>query len=241
MSLPNHVFATTEPSETLQTTLESQKMSLDWPSSASMTPELPSNRVQAQNTSIPDSHYPQTATDLQQLHEEPCATDIELHAIDYATSNEDYLFPVTTQNEPDLMDPWIPNFHHEPSIYPAGTTSQGQYNIEQILPWGNALCEEICDFDSLIPIQFPQPQLVESLGNTEQSLNEHRASFVSTSSVESLETIKDHSRTKKRKKSTSIARGHLIDEVLMTLRQMDYQIRAMHRKHMADIVCSNVI
>lgn len=76
----------------------------------------------------------------------------------------------------------------------------------------------------------------------EQSLDEHHASryasFMSTSSEESSETIRDHSQTTK---SANIARGNLIDEVLRTLRQMDYQIRAMHRKHMADIVCSNVV
>ncbi|KAJ4863570.1 hypothetical protein T069G_00100 [Trichoderma breve] len=242
MSLPNHIFATTEPSETLQTTLESQKMTLDWPSSASIAPELPSNRTQEHDFSISSSHYPQTTTDLQQLHQEPCATEMELHPVDYATGNEDFLYPVTSQIEPDLLDPWIPNFHGEPSIYPTGTISQGQYNIEQILPWNNTLGEEICDFDNLIPIQFPQPQLVGIQGSTEQNLDEHQAieyaSSMSTSSAESLETIKDHSQTKK---NTNIARGNLIDEVLRTLRQMDHQIRAMHRKHLADIVRSNTI
>lgn len=212
-------------------------MNLDWPSSASITPELPSNRAPAQNIPISNIHYPQTATDLQPLHQEPCATDMELNTIDYATANEDYLYSITSQNEPDLLNPWIPNFHGEPSMYPIGTINQGQYSIEQILPWNNELCEEICDFDSLIPIQFPQTQLVESQESTEPNLDEHQASqyasFMPISSGESPETIKDHSQTTK---SADIARGNIIDEVLRTLRQMDYQIRAMHRKHMADIV-----
>ncbi|KAL7956722.1 hypothetical protein V8C34DRAFT_287977 [Trichoderma compactum] len=245
MSLPNHIFVTTKPSETLQKTLEPREvreMTLDWPSSASMAPELSSNRAPAQNISISNSHYPQTATDLQQLHQEPRATDMELQTIAYATSNEDYLYSVTSPSGPDILDPWVPNFHREPSIYPTETISQGQYSMEQILPWSNASCEEICDFDSLLPTELPQAQLAESHESTEQILDEHHASrhasFMSTSSDQSLETIKDHSETTK---SAKIARGHTIDEVLRTLRQMDYQTRAMHRKHLADIVCSNTV
>ncbi|KAL7915455.1 hypothetical protein GGI35DRAFT_182553 [Trichoderma velutinum] len=242
MSLPNHVFATTKPSETLQKTLEPREMTLDWPSSASITPDFPSHRAQAQNISVSNSQYPQTATGLQRPQQE-YATEMDLHTINYATGNEDYLkYSVASQSESDFLDTWIPNFHRESSINTTGTINQGQYGIEQILPWSNALCEEICDFDSLIPIQFPQTQLVESQESREQSLDEHQASryafFASTSSGESLETIKDHNQTME---STNVTKRYLVDDVLRTLRQMDYQIRAMHRKDMADIVCSSTI
>lgn len=217
-------------------------MARNWPTSTSITPEFLSNRLQAQNISISDAHYPQTATDFQQLHQEPCATDMELDTIDYATGSESYMYSVASQNAPVLLDPWMPPFHQESLIYPIGTFDQYQYNIDQAFPWNNALNEGICDFDSLIPIQCPQAQLVENQESMDQGLDEHSASqyasLVPTNSGESIEMINDHSQTEE---NTNISRGRLVDEVLRSLRQMDYQIRTMHREHMADIVCSSTV
>ncbi|QYS95149.1 hypothetical protein H0G86_002462 [Trichoderma simmonsii] len=245
MSLPNHISTSARPSEAPRRTLETRKVNMarNWPTSTSMTPEFLSNRVQAQNISISDAYHPRTATDLQQLYHEPCATDMELDTLDSATGSEDYLDLVASQNEPNLLDPRISIFHQESLIYPIGTFNQHQYNIDQVCPWDNGLYEEICDFDtSLIPMQCPLAQLVENQESMDKSLDEHLASqyasSVSTNSGESIEMMKDHSQTKE---STNISRGHRVDGVLRRLRQMDHQIRTMHRKQMADIVCSSTV
>ncbi|KAL7933903.1 hypothetical protein V8C35DRAFT_302720 [Trichoderma chlorosporum] len=239
MSLPDHNFAITTSSELLQQTLETRE---DWPVSTSITTNSLPNRIQEQTPSTPDPYSSQAVLNFQQIYEESVITSIEPHTIVYPACDQQYFHPIAPQPEIDLLDTWIPNFLGEPSIYQTGTINQGPHVIEQLWPWDNGTCETSCEFKSYDTEQYTQPELAEPQDIMMQKLDgcpeSSDAALLRTISYDSAETVRHHT---KRTETINMSRGYRVDEVLRTLRQMDYQIRSMNRKHMADIACSSTV
>ncbi|KAL6879313.1 hypothetical protein J3F83DRAFT_297790 [Trichoderma novae-zelandiae] len=178
---------------------------------------------------------------LQPDPQPPC---IGPRMMDYAATADGYMFPVTSEGENAPLDAWlhVPDCQPEPSIYQTVTAQQNLAVFQPLWPPEAAVFEP-SSMETFSAIPYPQTPISISanLETMKQDMEQYQLPSVEIPPPESIAqpaiTLPNHAESKGKRR---IARGQIIDEVLNALRQMDYNIRAVNRQHLADIATSSL-
>ncbi|PTB69255.1 hypothetical protein BBK36DRAFT_1155844 [Trichoderma citrinoviride] len=237
MSVPSFLLTRAASSEALQPAFKARKVAHDWTIPTSTAAEL----AEDQATPNQDTYLTlQAAAEFYMLQQNPPVSGMEPQMMDYPATAEEYLFPVTSQGESASLDAWLPNCQPEPSMYET-VTAQQDLNVFQPLWPPEAAVFGPPNLESFSTLSYSQAPISGNLETMKQNIEPYQLPSGAVPPHEATEqpTIALPIQAESKGRS-EIAQGRIIDEVLGTLRQMDYHIRATNRQHLADINSSRL-
>ncbi|EGR49654.1 uncharacterized protein TRIREDRAFT_106647 [Trichoderma reesei QM6a] len=239
MSLPSFVLTPAGSSEAQQPALKARKLTHGWAVPTSIAADDPEpSHAEEQSSTIQDAFLPLQAAEFPMLQQSNPGSCIEPRMMDIAATAEEFLFPVTSRGEAASLDPWlnVPDCQSEPSIFQPVPTQQ-VFDVFQPLWSSGEVAFEPPDLENFSAVPYPEGAPISgSLETLKQSIGQFQLPSDAIPPAEGIPqlTIGPQNQAESKAKN-GIARGQIIDQVLDTLRQMDNNIRASNRLHMADI------
>ncbi|KAH0497711.1 hypothetical protein TgHK011_004997 [Trichoderma gracile] len=238
MSLPSFVLTPAGRSEALQPALKARKLTHGWAVPTSIAADPAPSHAEEQSSTIQDTFLPLQTAEFPMLQQDPRGPCIEPRMMDIAATAEGYLFPVTSQGEAASLDPWlnVPDCQPEPSIFQPEPAQQVFDVFQPLWPSGEVAFEPP-NMESFSAVPYPQAAPISgSLETLKQDIEQFQLPSDAIPPPEGIPQLTvDPPSQAESKAKTGIARGQIIDQVLDTLRQMDNDIRASNRLHMADM------
>ncbi|TFA98886.1 hypothetical protein CCMA1212_009334 [Trichoderma ghanense] len=240
MSLPSFILTPAAHSEALEPAFKARKLTHGWVATTSITADPVLSHADKQSNTIQNTFLPLQAADYKMLQQTSPGSCIEPQRMDFAAPAEGYLFPVTPQGETASLDAWlhVPDCQPESSIYQTVPAHQ-DLNVFQPLWSAEEVAFEASNLETFSAISYPQAPISGDMEPLKQDIEQYQLPSDAIPPHESIlqpkTDVPAHSEPKAKNK---VAQGQVVDQVLGALRQMDCDIRAYNRQHMADIAGS---